>query len=229
MWQQVYVLMQCHLSLFLTRPTERVPEANILVEVCLHPPKKGFFVDDRFNKKKSKRMDFHLYAWRHHILRPHSFIVMFASIAWNAICNRLTGTVLVQEVIPRESQQIEFLYKDDFNTRWATRCAYHILYTLHSYRTNETYCFQRMVTRHKLRNELEDFISASPAQYRLAHLDQRLNSKWAHAHFIEFAALCPLQREVSWDYFLMNFGGRDGYSPNVQKMVLDMFLNELED
>lgn len=92
-------------------------------------------------------MDFHLYAWRHHLLRPHQFILMVCTAMRDAICNSYAGVTPIQEVTPRESDQLANLYSDDFNSRWAARCAYQILYTLHDHPVRGKLFFQRNAVR----------------------------------------------------------------------------------
>ena len=171
-------------------------------------------------------MDFHLYAWRHHLLRPHQFILMVCTAIRDAICNSYAGVTPIQEVTPREPDQLANLYSDDFNSRWAARCAYQILYTLHDHPVRGGLFFQRMIERHKMRCEVENFLDALPDRYQIGHLDQRLSSTWACAHFIEFAGLCPVRHTVRWGFFVHAFGARDGHSPTVQRVVLDSFFNE---
>ena len=68
----------------------------------------------------------------------------------DAICNSYAGVTPIQEVTPREPTNLH-LYSDDFNSRWAARCAYQILYTLHDHPVRGELFFQRMIERHKMR------------------------------------------------------------------------------
>ena len=204
--------------------TRRVKARKALARIARKSQALGIAAQKKFSI--FEKMDFHLYAWRHHLLRPHQFILMVCTAIRDAICNSYAGVTPIQEVTPREPDQLANLYSDDFNL--ALGGAVRIPDSVHAARPpsargtllpEDDRTTQNAVRSRKfsrcLAGQVPNWAFGPTAQ-----LDLGVRPLYRVCRSL------PRPAHGSVGLFVHAFGARDGHSPTVQRVVLDSFFNE---